>query len=114
MAAQRQGQTQDMSTPVSDGRPKYSASSAGAENLPSLQQPSLNDLCTIAADIKDTMSAVISDLCLDIQALTGRVHEVEKVTAQEGTAIDQVSHRVNTHSSNERSSAPCRRPRPQR
>lgn len=48
------------------------------------QQPSLSDLCTIAADNKDTLMAAISDLCLNIQAIAGRVQEMEKVTAYKG------------------------------
>lgn len=55
--------------------------------LTSHQPPSLNDLRSVAADIKDTltvaMMAAISDLRIDIQSIAGRVQEVEKMTASE-------------------------------
>lgn len=38
------------------------------------QHPSFQDLHTIAADIKDTLSGAISDLRLDIHAIADRVH----------------------------------------
>lgn len=42
-------------------------------------QPPLNiqDLCSIADDIKDTLSAAISELRLDLRALNDKVHNVE-------------------------------------
>lgn len=42
------------------------------------QQPSLNDLCSVAEDIKDTLTAAITDLKMEIQAISGRVQAVEK------------------------------------
>lgn len=49
------------------------------------------------ADIKDTLSAAISDLRLDIHAIAHRVHEVERITAQHDTVLRQVTHKVDAH-----------------
>lgn len=58
------------------------------------QQPSLNDLHTIAADIKDTLSAAIAELCIDVRAINLRMQEVEKTTAQQCSVIHQVNCKV--------------------
>lgn len=64
---------------------------------PTTQQPSLNDLRTIAADIKDTLLAAITDLQHDIQALADMVREVECTTAHQHTAIRHIHQQVDTH-----------------
>lgn len=66
---------------------------------PQPQQPQLNlsDLHTIAADIKDTLSATITNLCHDIQALAGRVQHVEWTIAYQGTALRSMHQMVDTH-----------------
>lgn len=50
----------------------------------------LDDLQAVAADIKNTLSAAISDLRLDIQATATRLEEVEEMTARHDTAIQEV------------------------
>lgn len=73
--------------------------STPADNNPALnQQPSLNDLRAVAADIKDTLFAAITDLRHEIQAIAGRVQRIESTTAQHNTAIRKVHHyEVDTH-----------------
>lgn len=63
------------------------------------QQPYLNihDLRTIAADIKDTLSAAIADLRLDIHTLNNKVQEVEKTVAQHGTVLRKATKKIDTH-----------------
>lgn len=61
------------------------------------QQPSLNDLRSVAADIKDTLTAAITDLRIDIQAITGRVQAVEKTAALHSTAIRRNHQILDTH-----------------
>lgn len=68
-----------------------------AGTQPPIQQPSLNDLHTVAADIKNTLFAAITDLRHEIQAITGRVLEVERTAAQQHTTIRKVNHTVDTH-----------------
>lgn len=57
-------------------------------------QPSLSDLRSIAVDIKDTMSAAITDLRHDIQALMGQVQEMEKNAAHQGSTIRLMNQTV--------------------
>lgn len=57
----------------------------------------MQDLRTILADIKDTLSSTISNLHLNIQALVGRVQEVQRTAAQQGSTIRQVTQTVDTH-----------------
>lgn len=87
--------------------------STPADNNPALnQQPSLNDLRAVAADIKDTLFATITDLRHEIQAIAGRVQRIESTTAQHNTAIRKVHHyEVDTHLAITRSSATRRRSR---
>lgn len=61
------------------------------------QQPSLSDLHMIAADIKDTLSAAIAELSIDVHAINVRLQEVEKTTAQQGTMIRHVNRKVDSH-----------------
>lgn len=61
------------------------------------QQPSLSNLRTIATDIKDTLTAVITDLRLDIQAIAGRVQEVEKNANHQGLIIRHMNQTLDTH-----------------
>lgn len=51
----------------------------------------------MAADIKDTLTAAIVDLRLDIHALADRVQDVEKVSAQHGTVLCRVTQKVDAH-----------------
>lgn len=67
-----------------------------SDSLPQ-QHLSIQDLKTIAADIKDTLSAAISELRLDINELADRVHEVERVTAQQVIILRRTTRKVDTH-----------------
>lgn len=60
------------------------------------QQPSLNHLRSVAADIKDSLTAAITELRIDIQAITGRVQAVEKTTALHSSAISKTHLTVDT------------------
>lgn len=64
---------------------------------PQLPQLNLNDLRAIATDIKNTLSAAITDLCHDIQALLGIVQEVEKTVAHDSTALRHMHQAIDTH-----------------
>lgn len=57
------------------------------------QQPCLNihNLRAIAANIKDTLSAAIAELRLDIHTLNDRVLQVEKTTAKHDTVLRKVT-----------------------
>lgn len=70
---------------------------SGASDNP--QPPSLNihDLRAIATDIKDTLSAAIAELRVDIHTLTDRVLEVEKTTIKHDTVLRKVTRRIDTH-----------------
>lgn len=61
------------------------------------KKSSLSDLRTIATDIKDTMSAIITDLHHDIQAIADRVQNVEKKAAHQGLVICRMIQAVDTH-----------------
>lgn len=62
-------------------------------------QPSLNihEFKIIAADIKDTLTAAIADLRLDIHALTDRVVDVEHVTAQHDLVLRKATRKIDSH-----------------
>lgn len=45
------------------------------------QQPSMNDLRSMAADIKDSLMAAITDPRIHFQAIMGRVQAVKKTAA---------------------------------
>lgn len=57
----------------------------------------IHDLPTIAAYIKDTLSAAIGELCIDIHTLNDRVREVEQVTAQHDRVLRKATRRIDTH-----------------
>lgn len=63
------------------------------------QPPGLNihDLRAIANDIKDTLSAAIAELRVDIHTLNDRVLEVEKVTAKHDTVLRKATRKIDTH-----------------
>lgn len=60
-------------------------------------QPSLNDLHTVADDIKNTLTAAIAALSLEVRAITARVVEVENTAAQQGTMLRHVNRKVDSH-----------------
>lgn len=68
-------------------------------STPAPAQPYLkiHDLRTIAADIKDTLSAAIADLRIDIHTLSDRVHEVEQVTAKHDQVLRKATRQIDTH-----------------
>lgn len=57
----------------------------------------MQDLRTIAEDIKDTLSAAISELRLDIRALSDRVLTVERVTERHDVTIRKAANRIDSH-----------------
>lgn len=57
----------------------------------------INDLRSIAADIKDTLSAAIAELRIDIHTLTDRVHEVEQAMTQHEHVLRKATRRIDTH-----------------
>lgn len=50
----------------------------------------------MVAGIKDTLSAAIAELRIDIRAITERVKDVEKSTAQHDTVLHRVTRKVDT------------------
>lgn len=61
------------------------------------QQPSLQDLRTIAADIKDTLSTAITDLRHEIQSIASRAQNMKYAAAHHRTEIRKIPHTVSTH-----------------
>lgn len=100
MASSRHGNSQMADPSLTGTLPAPpSAISTGMGGIEVSPHPPLNiqDLRTIAADIKDTLSAAISELRLDICALYDRVHEVEKVTERHVTVLRRATHRIANH-----------------
>lgn len=58
---------------------------------------SLEDLRAVARDIKETISAAISDLHLDMQAVATRLEEVEEITDCHDTTIHKVQQTLDAH-----------------
>lgn len=73
----------------------------GAVILTPNSQPSLQDLHSVAQDIKNTLTAAltaaITDLKIDIQAIAGRVQEVEKTTTTHSTVLRRTCQALDTH-----------------
>ncbi|XP_077323137.1 uncharacterized protein LOC143956838 [Lithobates pipiens] len=57
----------------------------------------MNDLRTIASDIKDTLSAAIAELRLDLKMLSDRMHTVEKVTESHELDIRRSTRKIDSH-----------------
>ncbi|XP_040194428.1 uncharacterized protein LOC120927670 [Rana temporaria] len=72
-----------------------SASGIAVENV--LIQPSLSDLYNVADDIKNTLTAAIAALSLDVRAITARVVDVENTAAQQGAILRHVNRKVDSH-----------------
>lgn len=70
---------------------------AGSQENPQPPSLNINDLRAIAADIKDTLSAAIAELRMDIHTLNDRVLEVEKTTAKHAMVLRKATHRIDTH-----------------
>lgn len=94
----RQTQAGSLPLPVMPPIPSQLEMSGQGDNS-SAPQPhlSLQDLKTIAADIKDTLSAAISELQLDIHTLTQRVHEVEQISTQHDTVLRKTTRKIDAH-----------------
>lgn len=60
-------------------------------------QLNIQDLRTIPADIKDTLSAAISELRLDIHALTDRVYNIKRVTEQHKVVLHCATKKIDAH-----------------
>lgn len=100
MASSRHGGSQTASPPLTDSLPApipQGTPETGAHNILPHQHFSIQDLKTIAADIKDTLSASISELQLDIYALSDRVHETERVSAQQGVVLRRTTLKIDSH-----------------
>lgn len=67
------------------------------QQLPSHRQPSLHDLQTVAADIKDTLFSAITDLRRELQAITGRMQRVEDDAARQTHTVRKVQQTVDHH-----------------
>lgn len=78
-----------------------SSSNTGAVILTPHSQPSLQDLHSVAMDIKNSLTAAltaaITELKIDIQAIAGRVQEVEKTTTTHSTVIRRTCQVLDTH-----------------
>lgn len=61
------------------------------------QRPSLGDLHSVAADIKTTLAAAIAELSIEVRAVTARVVEVEKTTAQQSAVLRHVNRKVDSN-----------------
>lgn len=77
--------------------PTEQSPSTGSIHPTSTPQLNIQDLRAVANDIKDTLSAAIADLHLELQGIAGRVQEVENAMAVQYTAIKRVVYRVNSH-----------------
>lgn len=100
MAPSRHSPPQPSDTPQLNPSPlSTSANPLPPDNTGASAQPHLNiqDLRTIAADIKDTLSAAIADLRIDIHILSDRVHEVEQVAAKHDQVLRKATRRIDTH-----------------
>lgn len=64
---------------------------------PAAKSLSIEYLRAVAADIKNTLSAAISDLRLDKQAVAGRLEEVEEITERHEMAISKTHRSLYTH-----------------
>lgn len=65
--------------------------------LPSHRQPSLQDLQTVATDIKDTLFSAITDLRHELQAITGRIQKVEDDAVRQTSQVKTIHHKVDCH-----------------
>lgn len=100
MASSRNGQSQAAApslTGMLSAPPAVAPSGMGGIEVSPPPHVNLHDLRAIAADIKDTLSAAISELRLDIHALSDRVHEVEKVADRHDTVLRRATHRIDIH-----------------
>lgn len=100
MAPSRHSSSQDSGTHTSGQVPTpqgpYPLTSGMTENP---QHPGLNinDLKAIANDIKDTLSAAIAELRMDIHTLNDRVADVEKTSAKHDTVLRKATRKIDTH-----------------
>lgn len=71
----------------------------GSEKSETRTSPALclDDLRSVASDIKNTLSAAISDLRADIQAIALRVEEVETTQARHDVSLCQVQQLTESH-----------------
>lgn len=96
MAASRQSTSQASASPLTETLHVISTQDPGEDSVHLQQHPNLYDLRTVAADIKDTLSAAITDFRLDIHTIADRVQEVEKTSALHDTVLRRVTHKVDT------------------
>lgn len=79
---------------------QISSDDGGVVLTPHLQ-PSLQDLRSVATDIKETLTAAltaaITDLKIDIQLVAGRVQDIEKVTASHTSVLRRSCQVLDTH-----------------
>ena len=69
------------------------------KDLPSIGslQPSLMDLQSVATDIKESLSAAIAELRIDIRDIANRVQDVEVSTAQHDTVLRRMAIKLDAH-----------------
>lgn len=104
MAPSRRGlpHSPQLSTPPSDHNtspqqpPHPHGGEAGIELLP---PPPINlqDLRSVADDIKETLYAAISELRLDMRELNDRVHAVECSTERQEESLHKITTRIDSH-----------------
>lgn len=82
-----------------------------AEEQPHLPHLNINDLQMIAADIKDTLAAAISELRLDLRTLSDRVTATEQTAEQQDLQLRKTTRHVDTHTLQMRDMQTYRRPR---
>lgn len=61
------------------------------------QHPTLQDLRAVANDIKDTFTAAMTDLRQELQAMAGRMQDVEQKTNVHNSVLRKVTATVSTH-----------------
>lgn len=82
--------------PMSQTLPSSQMTRTAAEDRP-LPQLNIQDLRMIATDIKDTLSAAISELRIDIRALSDRVQAAELMADRQDLQLHKTTRHVDTH-----------------
>lgn len=94
MATTRQNSPQNTVQSSNGNQLAFSNVEPGELSGQSSRQPSICYLRTVATDIKDTLSAAIADLRIDIRAIADRVQTVEKTTVQHDTVLHRVTRNM--------------------
>lgn len=78
--------------------PALQAPAMMAQTVSTSPHLTLQDLRAVATDIKDTFTTAIIELKQELQAMAGRVQEVEQKTAIHSSALRKIGASVSTHS----------------